>query len=89
MSDVKIADDRRCILQRVLGHKDDMPGSGQWRMITTLNDQCWVCQFWKYSLVFWNSDIGKENEKCRLGVEESEINRVLTQLKQVNKKAIK
>ena len=38
MSDVKIADDRRCILQRVLGHKDDMPGSGQWRMITTLND---------------------------------------------------
>ena len=55
-------------------------------MITDLNDQCWVCQHWKYSLVFWNEDIGKENEKQRLGVEEKEIYRVLGKIKLVNRK---
>ena len=73
----------------MLGHKEDIPGSGQWRMITDLNDQCWVCQYWKYALVFWNEDIGKENEKFRLGVEEEEIHRVLGKIKLVNKKVIK
>ena len=58
-------------------------------MITTLNDQCWVCQFWKYSLVFWNSEIGKENEKKRVGVEEKEIQRVLGQIKLIHKNTIR
>ena len=28
---------------RILGHKLEMPGSGQWKMITDKKDECWIC----------------------------------------------
>ena len=28
---------------RILGHKTDMPGSGQWKMINDKSDECWIC----------------------------------------------
>lgn len=49
------------IFNRYLGHKTEMPGSGQWRMIATQNDtqeRCWICNLEMYSLVFWSRDFG-------------------------------
>ena len=49
------------IFTRYLGHKIEMPGSGQWRMISTSNDEqerCWVCNKEVYSLVFWSREFG-------------------------------
>ena len=41
---------------RILGHKLDMPGSGQWKMITDKQDECWICDQSNYSLIFWDAD---------------------------------
>ena len=35
--------DSRMIFTRILGHKIDMPGSGQWKLITEKREECWVC----------------------------------------------
>ena len=43
-----------CTITRFLGHKEEIPGSAQWRMITEEFDHCWVCSYRKYTLVFWN-----------------------------------
>ena len=54
------------IFTRYLGHKAEMPGSGQWRMIATANDaqeRCWVCDLECYSLVFWSREYGLKQQK--------------------------
>ena len=51
------ATDSRMIFTRVLGHKPDMPGSGQWKLIVSKNDDCWVCDQVVYGLVFWDDRV--------------------------------
>jgi len=49
------------VVTRNIGHKEDIPGSGQWRMITKDipgHNECWVCDRHVYSLIFWNELIG-------------------------------
>jgi hypothetical protein len=49
---------------RQLGHKFEIPGSGQWKMFTDKENAlhtCWVCDQWIYSLVFWSPSIGVKN----------------------------
>ena len=63
------------IFTRYLGHKAEMPGSGQWRMIATANDaqeRCWVCDLECYSLVFWSREFGLQQQKelRRQGIDE-------------------
>ena len=36
-------EDSRLILTRILGHKMDMPGSGQWKVIKDKSEECWIC----------------------------------------------
>ena len=36
-------EDERMILTRILGHKQDMPGSGQWKLVRDKSDECWIC----------------------------------------------
>jgi len=41
-----------------------MPGSGQWQLLSDRQDQCWHCDQWIYSLVFWDAEtIGKKAKK--------------------------
>lgn len=48
-------DDRLCVLTRFNGHKGEMPGSpGQWQMFQGQHEECWVCDKWIFSLVFFN-----------------------------------
>jgi hypothetical protein len=47
-------------LQRWLGHKVDIPRSGQWQLNSTWQDikeQCWVCNKWCYTLVYWSPTV--------------------------------
>lgn len=46
------------IFSRYLGHKDDIPGSGQWKMIDDNQGDCWICDREIYSIIFWNRIIG-------------------------------
>ena len=49
-------DESRMILTRCLGHRIDMPGSGQWKLIRDRSEECWVCDQQIYGLVFWDAD---------------------------------
>ena len=41
-------------IYRVLGCKIDVPGSGQWRMQNSSDEQnCWCCNGSIYSIIFW------------------------------------
>ena len=51
------ATDSRMIFTRILGHKKDMPGSGQWKLIKDKNEECWVCDQEVYGLVFLDPDM--------------------------------
>jgi len=48
-------------MTRNIGHKEDIPGSGQWRIITDElpgRNECWVCDRKVYSVIFWNELVG-------------------------------
>ena len=46
----------RMIFTRILGHKWDMPGSGQWKLISDMSEECWICEQEVYGLVFWDAE---------------------------------
>ena len=62
--DVDLFNDKNDLsISRVLGHSMRMKGSAQWRLQTTLEDDCcWVCDNWIYTLYFWNHQIGQYND---------------------------
>ena len=49
-------EEKRMILTRILGHKSDMPGSGQWKLIGDKTEECWVSDQQIYGLIFWDAD---------------------------------
>ena len=49
-------EEKRMILTRILGHKGDMPGSGQWKLIGDKTEECWVSDQQIYGLIFWDAD---------------------------------
>ena len=77
------------VFTRYLGHKTEIPGSGQWRMIATANDsqeRCWSCNLEVYSLVFWSREFGIKHEKelFRDGIDEMVYENQLYELEQRN-----
>ena len=52
------------VLTRVIGFKEQMPGIGQWNMLTQAEDSCWHCDQWIYTLIFWDAEtIGHQAKK--------------------------
>ena len=47
------------IFTRWLGHKYDIPGSGQWKLLRA-GEKCWICDNWTYCLFFWSERTGWE-----------------------------
>lgn len=73
------------IFNRKLGHKIEMPGSGQWQMISTSQDpeeRCWVCNQDVYTLIFWSRDFGikTQMELERQGMDEIAYENLLYEL---------
>ena len=46
------------VFDRILGHKKDIPGIGQWRQIVDQKERCWLCADYAYTLIFWSKNIG-------------------------------
>ena len=64
MPSTEAADKQLLLVTRILGHKDDMPGAGQWRVFTESfkgQNDCWLCDHQVYSIIFWNKDIGEHH----------------------------
>ena len=59
--DVSLRPDGRDLsLTRQLGHRETIPGSGQWQMLTDgAPDACWHCDNWLYTLIFWSPTIAR------------------------------
>lgn len=56
-------------LQRIIGHKEEIPGAGQWTIRTTQEkDGCWHCDNWMYTLIFWHPEIGEFNKRNSIGI---------------------
>ena len=53
--------DKKLIFTRYLGHRLDIPNSGQWVMLGE-SEKCWICENYVYCLFFWNLRVGKEAE---------------------------
>lgn len=44
---------------RQLGHKSELPGAGQWCMLSRYKtEQCWVCDKHIYTILFWSPHLG-------------------------------
>jgi hypothetical protein len=53
------------VIHRRLGIRTEIPGSGQWEMLSgqrNLHEHCWMCDLHKYTLIFWTREIGLEDE---------------------------
>lgn len=53
-----VKESNQLIFSRKLGHKAEMPGSGQWRMFSDGDERCWCCDRHIYTLVFWSLEHG-------------------------------
>lgn len=49
----------KLIIQRHLGHKNLIPGAGQWGVYTEQKDECWICGLHIITLFVWTPRIGK------------------------------
>ena len=58
--DAKVSRDlkRHFIVQRVLGHEIDMPGTVNWQINKESAQQCWVCERKQYTFFFWSPEYG-------------------------------
>ena len=43
----------RLICSRIIGHRREMPGIGQWKLITDKRDCCWICEGWQELEFSW------------------------------------
>lgn len=48
--------DSKMILMRKLSHKDEIPGSGRWQLLTRKQDNCWICEREMKGYIFWMHD---------------------------------
>ena len=73
-------------MTRKLGHKDDIPGAGQWNVFTESHkgqNNCWLCDHQVYSMIFWNQEIGEVHLN---NIECDDLDFIVSHLEQINKK---
>lgn len=72
-----VKESNQLVFSRKLGHKTEMPGSGQWRMLSHGDEKCWWCDRHNYSIVFWSYDQGlKEQDSISPFQEENIIEQI-------------
>ena len=54
-----VIDKKTCIITRHVGAKKLIPGSGQWKIDTEQNDECWFCGQHILTLFLWSPRIGQ------------------------------
>ena len=59
------------ILMRYLSHKQEIPGSAQWQILTEKKDHCWICEHEMKGYIFWMQDTRDKSSKLmNLSLEE-------------------
>ena len=76
------ATESRMIFTRILGHKKDMPGSGQWKLIRDKHEDCWICEQEVYGLIFWDPEqiAAKAYQSTKRPHQEAVLREVMAQL---------
>lgn len=67
---------KKFIFERKLGHKMDIPGSGQWSMLNEDHQQCWHCANQIYTLVFWSRHFGWSDDSIDPVLEENLVSQI-------------
>lgn len=78
------ADKRLLVVTRILGHKEDIPGSGRWQVFSEPfkgRNDCWVSDHHIYSLIFWNELIGLVELRKYTA---ADTRHIVTRIKQIN-----
>ena len=57
-----------------MGHKTDIPGSGQWALLDKDHEKCWHCDSQIYTLVFWTKAFGWSDATIDPVLEENLVN---------------
>jgi hypothetical protein len=55
-------DKHKLILTRKLGLKVQLPGSGQWEIMTRDFDVCWICEQHVLAVFIWSEEIGEREQ---------------------------
>ena len=63
VDDKYITEGSKMILTRYLSHKMEIPGSGQWQLLTRKQDPCWLCEREMKGYVFWTPDMQTKSAK--------------------------
>ena len=62
-----------------------MISSGRWLMQTTEEpDNCWACDQWGFTLFFWNENMGKANERNKIGIDTTTKDHLVNTIKMQN-----
>jgi len=43
------------VFTRLIAHKKEIPKSGQWKMLTQPQQECWICSNYTLTYFFWNA----------------------------------
>jgi hypothetical protein len=81
MTSVAIKDTNQLVFERQLGHKPEIPGSGQWRMLENGDRKCWCCDNQIYTIIFWSINHG--NEEADL-IEPLKEENLISQIEKLN-----
>ena len=54
----------KLILMRYLYHRDEIPGSGQWQMMTAKHEHCWLCDKEMKGFIFWCQGMETKSRKA-------------------------
>lgn len=66
----------KLIFNRFLGHKPDIPGSGQWQLMSRDHENCWHCENRIYTLIFWSEKFGWGDDTIDPVLEENLLNQI-------------
>ena len=79
-------DSKDLTITRILEKKEEMLGSGRWRLQTVQEqDSCWLCDNWIYTLYFWNEKIGQYNERNYIGIDKDVKATLVDSVRKYNK----
>ena len=48
---------------RYLHHRDEIPGSAQWQILTDKNEHCWLCDKEAKGFIFWTPGLANFSNK--------------------------
>ena len=72
----------KLILMRYLHHKETVPGSGQWQIMTQKDEHCWLCDKEMKGFIFWSASTGQVSDKV-LKISDGERMNIFNELEEI------